>query len=120
MPPVARPQSATSEQHAAGSGTPTCASCSAPFAWPQARVDRGTTAVLAPRAPQLHCPHCDAAVAQWHLDLVSDHASWVWTHAQAAANAGVELPADPPHRWTVVPGQRGTTRSREDGGVTVP
>ena len=103
-------------------GTPRCAVCDHPFSWSQARVDPGTVRRgAAPRAPEVHCPHCDALVAQWHLDLVSDHAGWGWSPGQAPANHGVELPSDPPHRWGGgVPTQRDASSSPANEGTGVP
>ena len=103
MTHAARPSSAQPPR----ARTPHCAACDHTFGWDEARVDPGTARTGAvPRAPQLHCPRCDASVVQWHLDLVSDHASWVWSHGQVLANLGVDVPSDPPHRWAGVPTQR--------------
>ena len=103
------------------SPTPRCAGCDQAFAWSQARIDPGESRPGAvPRAPEIHCPHCDATVAQWHLDLVSDHAGWVFSHGQAEANPGVELPTDPPHRLGGVPTQRAADPARADEDAGVP
>ncbi len=86
------------------SSIPSCAACARSFPWREARLDPGDVGGLGGRPPRLRCPGCDMVVAQWHLDLVSDHVSWVWAFTQDDPDA--VLPSDPPERWGMLPAQR--------------